>query len=91
MFILPLWSSTLGKPLILVEFSLSLKSIRGKIFATTLHTLNKEVSLLSLLVNGSHSNIQYDREGRLFIDRDPTHFRWMLNYLRYLNSFIPPD
>jgi hypothetical protein len=57
-------------------------NVGGKIFATTLHTLTKEVSLLSLLINGTQSNAQHDRAGRLFIDRDPTHFRWMLNYLR---------
>jgi len=49
---------------------------------TTLHTLNKETSLLSLLINGEQCYPHYDKEGRLFIDRDPTHFRWMLNYLR---------
>jgi len=58
-------------------------NVGGKIFATTLNTLNKEVSLLSVLINGSLQNIsRYDNQGRLFIDRDPTHFRWLLNYLR---------
>jgi hypothetical protein len=57
-------------------------NVGGKIFATTIHTLNKEGSLLSSLVNGTHYETRYDKNGRLFIDRDPTHFRWMLNYLR---------
>jgi len=60
-------------------------NIGGKIFATTFATLTREISLLSVLVSGgagTENFIKYDREGRIFIDRDPTHFRWLLNYLR---------
>jgi hypothetical protein len=30
-----------------------------------------------------------DEEGRYFIDRDGTHFRYILNYLRDGNTYIP--
>lgn len=58
----------------------------GKIFATTFATLTREISLLSVYVSGgagTENLVTYDKEGRIFIDRDPTHFRWLLNYLRY--------
>jgi BTB/POZ domain-containing protein KCTD9 len=32
-----------------------------------------------------------DEEGRYFIDRDGTHFRYILNFLRDGNSYIPSD
>jgi hypothetical protein len=60
-------------------------NVGGKIFATTFATLTREISLLSVLVSGgagTENFVRYDKEGRIFIDRDPTHFRWLLNYLR---------
>jgi len=60
-------------------------NVGGKIFATTFATLTREISLLSVLVSGgagTENFVKYDREGRIFIDRDPTYFRWLLNYLR---------
>jgi hypothetical protein len=59
--------------------------VGGKIFATTFATLTREISLLSVYVSGgagTENLVTYDKEGRIFIDRDPTHFRWLLNYLR---------
>jgi hypothetical protein len=56
-------------------------NVGGTLFTTTLHTLNREMSLLSQWAVGQESP-RYDTEGRLFIDRDPTHFRYILNYLR---------
>lgn len=35
---------------------------------------------------GTESLVTYDHQGRIFIDRDPTHFRWLLNYLRYFGK-----
>jgi len=61
-------------------------NVGGKIFATTVATVNREMSLLSVLLFGGQQAMnnyaRYDRQGRLFIDRDPTYFRWILNYLR---------
>jgi len=55
-----------------------------------MHTITKERSVLSALVQGG-APIRRDKVGRLFIDRDPTYFRWILNYLRdgYLVT-LPP-
>jgi len=39
------------------------------------------MSLLSALLNVQHG-VKYDANGRVFVDRDPTHFRWVLNFLR---------
>ena len=36
-------------------------------------------------------NVEKDEEGRYFIDRDGTHFRYILNYLRDGNTYIPFD
>eukprot|EP01124_Arcella_intermedia_P024631 TRINITY_DN4200_c0_g1_i1.p1 TRINITY_DN4200_c0_g1~~TRINITY_DN4200_c0_g1_i1.p1 ORF type:complete len:354 (-),score=44.31 TRINITY_DN4200_c0_g1_i1:139-1200(-) len=52
-------------------------NVGGKIFATTLHTIVSQPSLLSMVQ--SH---RFDAKGRLFYDRDGTHFRWILNFLR---------
>jgi len=56
-------------------------NVGGKIFATTLQTISREMSLLSALVN-INNGAKYDSKGRVFVDRDPTHFRWILNFLR---------
>jgi len=67
--------STNGGDPSIIEFN-----VGGKIFATTIQTVNREMSLLSSMVSGE--GCKRDKEGRIFIDRDPTHFRWILNYLR---------
>lgn len=56
-------------------------NVGGKIFATTLQTISREMSLLSALMNIT-SGAKFDTKGRVFVDRDPTHFRWVLNFLR---------
>lgn len=50
---------------------------RGHIFLTTVQTLQREASVLTSVPP------RHDKDGRIFIDRDPTYFRWILNYLRY--------
>lgn len=56
-------------------------NVGGEIFATTVNTLGREDSILLRMVSGTMTS-RRDKEGRLFLDRDPTHFRWILNYLR---------
>ncbi|VDO33202.1 unnamed protein product [Heligmosomoides polygyrus] len=71
-------------------FTLSLFSIRlnvgGTIFETTLATLRKvENTVLSTIVSE-----RWRGQAELFIDRDPTHFSKILNYLRDGDEFVVP-
>uniref|UniRef100_A0A4W3GXL7 Potassium channel tetramerization domain containing 14 n=1 Tax=Callorhinchus milii TaxID=7868 RepID=A0A4W3GXL7_CALMI len=60
-------------------------NVGGHIYTSTLATLRKfPRSRLSELV-GSPTRHGSDSEGRLFIDRDGTHFRHVLDYLRGLD------
>lgn len=56
-------------------------NVGGEIFVTTIQTLGREQSVLMAMISGQIQS-RRDTHGRLFIDRDPTHFRWILNYLR---------
>ncbi|KAI9306863.1 hypothetical protein BJ944DRAFT_38868 [Cunninghamella echinulata] len=63
-------------------------NIGGKIFETTLATLQRDhSSLLATMFSGKHP-LEPSSDGSYFIDRDPTHFRLVLNYLRDLR--LPP-
>eukprot|EP01126_Amoeba_proteus_P018025 TRINITY_DN1897_c0_g1_i5.p1 TRINITY_DN1897_c0_g1~~TRINITY_DN1897_c0_g1_i5.p1 ORF type:complete len:310 (-),score=64.17 TRINITY_DN1897_c0_g1_i5:226-1020(-) len=60
-------------------------NVGGEIFTTTLHTLHREPSFLSVAISARDAPngvVKRDKEGRIFLDRDPTHFRWILNFLR---------
>jgi len=46
--------------------------------------------MLAAMFSGLHG-AKPDENGRYFIDRDGTHFRYILNYLRDRNTFIPAD
>jgi hypothetical protein len=59
-------------------------NVGGKIFTTTSMTLTREVSMLFNMQGAAR-----DAEGRIFFDRDPTHFRYILNYLRE-GAFVLP-
>ena len=65
-------------------------SVGGIHFETSIETLCKgdPDSMLSAMFSGRH-NVMKDEEGRYFIDRDGTHFRYILNYLRDGNTYIP--
>jgi hypothetical protein len=56
-------------------------NVGGEIFVTTIQTLGREASVLMAMISGQIQS-RRDTQNRLFIDRDPTHFRWILNYLR---------
>ncbi|CAO3593032.1 unnamed protein product [Absidia cylindrospora] len=74
-----------GEPQNLTTFPNKIKlNVGGDIFETSLATLKKDrSSLLAAMFSGKHP-IESDHEGSYFIDRDPTHFRLVLNYLRDL-------
>ena len=46
--------------------------------------------MLAVMFSGRH-NASTDEDGRYFIDRDGTHFRYILNYLRDGNTYLPVD
>ncbi len=58
-------------------------NVGGTMFTTTLDTLSKYESFFSSLV-------RFNDKNEYFIDRDPTHFRYILNYLRG-SSAIPEN
>eukprot|EP00347_Sterkiella_histriomuscorum_P015352 403357343 len=66
-------------------------SVGGVHFETSIDTLiSDQNSMLAAMFSGRH-NVQKDEDGRYFIDRDGTHFRYILNYLRDGNTYIPFD
>ena len=66
-------------------------SVGGAHFTTSLTTLNSDPnSMLSAMFSGRH-NLSKDEEGSYFVDRDGTHFRYILNYLRDGNAYIPME
>ena len=63
-------------------------NVGGTLFVTTLDTLlSQGDNMLSAMVK--HPNPAKEIDGALFIDRDPTVFQWILNYLRG-SSILPP-
>lgn len=64
-------------------------NVGGISFTTSLDTLlSDENSMLALMFSGKY-NVEKDEEGRYFIDRDGTHFRYILNFLRDGSTYIP--
>lgn len=56
--------------------------IGGQLFATSLTTLSRDpTSMLAAMFSGRHQ-LKTESDGSHFIDRDGTHFRYILNYLR---------
>ncbi|CAF3862872.1 unnamed protein product [Rotaria sordida] len=62
-------------------------NIGGQLFSTTIETLTKEECLFTKMFSGRFDLREH--QGATFIDRDPTHFRILLNYLR-TNTLIEP-
>ena len=59
-------------------------NVGGSLFETSLSTLCRDpTSLLASMFSGRHL-LSVESDGSYFIDRDPTHFRLVLNYLRDL-------
>lgn len=66
-------------------------NVGGARFATSRDTLCRDRdSMLSILVNGELGS-RRDASGAYFIDRDPKHFRFVLNFLRDGDVDLPED
>ena len=69
-------------------------NIGGHTFMTSTLTLTRDVdSMLAAMFSGRHALTQ-EADGSYFIDRDGTHFRYILNYLRdggFRNDALPTD
>lgn len=75
-----------------VHFSKMLKlNVGGHLFSTSLSTMNKDPgSMLHAMFSGRFDT-KPDEDGTYFIDRDGTHFRYILNYLRTGELVVPDD
>jgi len=75
-----------------VHFSKMVKlNVGGHLFSTSLATLNKDPgSMLHAMFSGRFDT-KASEDGSYFIDRDGTHFRYILNYLRTGQLIVPKD
>jgi DNA repair exonuclease SbcCD ATPase subunit len=56
--------------------------VGGNVFTTSRLTLTRDAdSMLAAMFSGRH-HVAEEEDGTVFIDRDGTHFRYILNYLR---------
>jgi hypothetical protein len=66
-------------------------NVGGSRFETTLSTLTRHPeSMLAAMFSGRHE-VPQDEDGYVFIDRDGTHFRAILNFLRTGILNVPPS
>ena len=66
-------------------------NVGGQYFTTTLQTLTKDKgSMLHAMFSGRYDSKPAE-DGSYFIDRDGTHFRYILNYLRTGRLLLPKD
>ena len=75
-----------------VHFAPTVKlNVGGQFFSTSLQTLTKDPgSMLHAMFSGRFDTKPAE-DGSYFIDRDGTHFRYILNYLRTGKLVAPPD
>ena len=73
-----------------VHFSSTIKlNVGGHHFTTSLQTLTKDPnSMLAAMFSGKFE-MKPSEDGAFFIDRDGTHFRFILNYLRNGELILP--
>ena len=81
---------SMSKKLEHVHFSSTVKlNVGGKHFATSVQTLRKDPnSMLAAMFSGKF-DMKPSEDGSFFIDRDGTHFRFILNYLRTGKLTLP--
>ena len=78
------------KKLDLVHFSSTIKlNVGGQHFTTSVQTLTKDPnSMLAAMFSGRY-DMKPSEDGSFFIDRDGTHFRFILNFLRTGKLTLP--
>lgn len=59
-------------------------NVGGQIFETSTGTLRRDESSLLACMVSKNLALKPEPDGSYFIDRDPSHFRYILNYLRDL-------
>ena len=81
---------SMSKKLDHVHFSSTVKlNVGGHHFATSVQTLRKDPnSMLAAMFSGKF-DMKPSEDGTFFIDRDGTHFRFILNYLRNGELILP--
>ena len=80
----------MSKKLDQVHFSSTVElNVGGQRFTTSVQTLSKDPnSMLSAMFSGRFE-MKPSKDGSFFIDRDGTHFRFILNYLRNGELIVP--
>ena len=83
---------SVAKKLEHVHFAKTIKlNVGGQYFTTSLETLTKDPgSMLHAMFSGRFDTKPAE-DGSYFIDRDGTHFRYILNYLRLGRLLLPDD
>ena len=83
---------SVAKKLDYVHFASTIKlNVGGQYFTTSVQTLTKDKgSMLHAMFSGRFDTKPAE-DGSYFIDRDGTHFRYILNYLRTGYLLIPDD
>ena len=83
---------SVAKKLEHVHFASTVKlNVGGQHFTTSLQTLTKDTgSMLHAMFSGRFDSKPAE-DGSYFIDRDGTHFRYILNYLRTGRLLLPDD
>lgn len=66
-------------------------NVGGQIFVTTLQTLRNDANTMLTSMFSGRFDMTPRRDGSFFIDRDPTHFRFILNFLRTGKIVVPDD
>ncbi|XP_068677924.1 uncharacterized protein [Montipora capricornis] len=75
-----------------VHFSKTLKlNVGGQVFSTSLETMKKDSGSMFHAMFSERFDTKPTEDGTYFLDRDGTHFRYILNYLRTGNLIVPED
>ena len=83
---------SVAKKLDHVHFSSTIKlNVGGQHFTTSLQTLTKDTGSMLHAMFSERFDTKPAKDGSYFIDRDGTHFRYILNYLRTGRLILPED